>query len=67
MSTNTNSRQAGEWYLSCSDEFTPTSTPKTTDVVGVDLGIKILATLSDGKVFEVVPFPLVGRARGYHP
>ncbi|OZH54406.1 transposase [Hydrocoleum sp. CS-953] len=48
------SRQAGEWYLSCSYEFTGTSTDKTTEVVGVDLGINTLATLSDGKVFESV-------------
>ncbi len=48
------SRLAGDWYLSCSWEFTPTPTPKTTEVVGVDLGIKTLATLSDGKVFESV-------------
>ncbi|MGD1807116.1 RNA-guided endonuclease InsQ/TnpB family protein [Dapis sp. BLCC M126] len=48
------SRQAGEWYLSCSYEFTPTPTPKKTDVIGVDLGVKTLATLSDGKVFESV-------------
>ncbi|NES67407.1 MAG: IS200/IS605 family element transposase accessory protein TnpB, partial [Okeania sp. SIO2D1] len=48
------SRQASDWYLSLSYEFTPTSTPKTIDVVGVDLGLKTLATLSDGKVFESV-------------
>ncbi len=48
------SRQAGDWYLSLGYEFTSTSTPKTTEVVGVDLGIKTLATLSDGKVFESV-------------
>ncbi len=48
------SRQSGDWYLSCSYEFTPTSTPKTTEVVGVDLGVKTLATLSDAKVFESV-------------
>ncbi|MDY7007443.1 MAG: RNA-guided endonuclease TnpB family protein [Cyanobacteriota bacterium] len=46
------SRQAGDWYLSCSYEFTPASTPKTTEVVGVDLGVKTLATLSTGVVFE---------------
>ncbi|NES78206.1 MULTISPECIES: RNA-guided endonuclease TnpB family protein [unclassified Okeania] len=45
------SKQAGSWYLSCSYEFTPTSTPKTTEVVGVDLGVKTLATLSTGVVF----------------
>nr|WP_237397028.1 transposase [Okeania sp. KiyG1] len=48
------SRQAGDWYLSLAFEFTPTPTPKTTNVVGVDLGVKTLATLSDGKVFESV-------------
>ncbi|WP_202224720.1 RNA-guided endonuclease TnpB family protein [Okeania sp. KiyG1] len=48
------SRQAGDWYLSLSHEFSATPTPKTTDVVGVDLGVKTLATLSDGKVFESV-------------
>ncbi|NES90840.1 RNA-guided endonuclease InsQ/TnpB family protein [Okeania sp. SIO2B9] len=46
------SRQAGDWYLSCSYEFTPTPTPKKTEVVGVDLGVKTLATLSTGEVFE---------------
>ncbi|NET45952.1 transposase [Okeania sp. SIO2B3] len=48
------SKQAGDWYLSFAYEFTPDPTPKTTEVVGVDLGIKTLATLSDGKVFESV-------------
>ena len=48
------SRQAGDWYLSLSYEFTPSPTPTTTEVVGVDLGVKTLATLSDGKVFESV-------------
>nr|WP_293138941.1 transposase [Okeania sp. SIO3I5] len=48
------SRQAGDWYLSCSYEFNVITTPKKTDVVGVDLGVKTLATLSDGKVFESV-------------
>ncbi|NEP41729.1 MAG: IS200/IS605 family element transposase accessory protein TnpB, partial [Okeania sp. SIO2H7] len=45
------SRQAGDWYLSCSYEFTPNPTEKTTEVVGVDLGVKTLATLSTGVVF----------------
>ncbi len=48
------SRQAGDWYISCSYEIHPHTTPKTTDVIGVDLGVKTLATLSDGKVFESV-------------
>ncbi len=41
----------GDWYLSCSYEFTPKSTPKKTEVVGVDLGVKTLASLSTGEVF----------------
>ncbi len=45
------SRQAGDWYLSCSYEFTQDPTEKTTEVVGVDLGVKTLATLSTGVVF----------------
>ncbi len=48
------SRQADLWYLSCSYEFHPHTTPKTSDVIGVDLGVKTLATLSDGKIFESV-------------
>ncbi|RQH19878.1 hypothetical protein D4Z78_12815 [Okeania hirsuta] len=48
------SKQAGDWYLSFAYEFTQYLTPKTTEVVGLDLGIKTLATLSDGKVFESV-------------
>ena len=48
------SRQGGDWYISLSSEFTPTSTEKTTEVVGVDLGIKTLATLSTGEVFQSV-------------
>ncbi len=46
------SRQAGDWYLSCSFEFQAITTPKKTDVIGVDLGVKTLATLSDGQVFK---------------
>ncbi|MDJ0519329.1 MAG: transposase [Trichodesmium sp. MO_231.B1] len=45
------SRQAGNWYLSYSYEFTQYPTEKTTEVVGVDLGVKTLATLSTGVVF----------------
>ncbi|NET42128.1 MAG: transposase [Okeania sp. SIO2B3] len=48
------SRQAGDWYLSCSYEWNGTTTPKKTDVIGVDLGVKTLVILSDGKVFESV-------------
>ncbi|NET15101.1 MAG: IS200/IS605 family element transposase accessory protein TnpB [Okeania sp. SIO1H6] len=45
------SRQAGDWYLSCSYEFEPIFTEKSIDVVGVDLGVKTLATLSTGETF----------------
>ncbi len=48
------SRQAGDWYLSCSYECNAITTPKKTDVIGVDLGVKTLATLSDGQVFDSV-------------
>jgi len=46
------SRQAGDWYLSFGIEV-PSSppTPKTVDVVGVDLGVNALATLSTGESF----------------
>lgn len=46
------SRQAGDWYLSFHVEV-PNSEPppKSVDVVGVDLGISALATLSSGVVF----------------
>jgi putative transposase len=46
------SRQAGDWYLSFHIEIPKNQpTPKTVDVVGVDLGINALATLSTGVVF----------------
>ena len=46
------SRQADSWYLSFKVETEERNTPKTVDVVGVDLGIKTLAYLSTGIVFE---------------
>jgi putative transposase len=42
---------AGQWYVSLSYEIQPTLTPKSRDYVGVDLGVKALATLSSGIVF----------------
>jgi len=46
------SRQAGDWYLSFGIEV-PSSPPthKTVNVVGVDLGVNALATLSTGETF----------------
>lgn len=46
------SRTADRWFISWKIEVEPIDTPKSFDVVGVDLGIKALATLSTGEVFE---------------
>ena len=45
-------RQGDSWYISFKLEVEPNHTPKTVDVVGVDLGVKILAYLSTGIVFS---------------
>jgi putative transposase len=45
------SREADGWYLSFHIEFEPKETPKNREIVGVDLGINSLATLSSGIVF----------------
>jgi putative transposase len=45
------SREADGWYLSFHREFEPEVTDKNREVVGVDLGINSLATLSSGIVF----------------
>jgi len=39
------SRVANEWFVSFKTEYTPTTTPKKFKSVGVDLGVKTLATL----------------------
>ncbi len=45
--------QAGRWYISiCVHEEQAEPTQATGDVIGIDLGIKTLATLSDGRIFE---------------
>ena len=46
------SRTADRWFVSWKVEIEPTNEPKNVAVVGVDLGIKALATLSTGEVFE---------------
>ena len=46
------SRTADRWFVSWKIEIQSTNTVKSVDVVGVDLGIKLLATLSTGKVFD---------------
>ena len=46
------SRDLDRWYVSVLVETSVSELPKTSKIVGVDLGIKTLATLSDGSVFE---------------
>ncbi|MFP4254673.1 MAG: RNA-guided endonuclease InsQ/TnpB family protein, partial [Halothece sp.] len=50
--TITVSRTADRWFVSFKIEAEIDKTPKTHEVVGVDLGVKALATLSTGEVFE---------------
>ena len=45
------SRKAGDWYISFSYEINQQITTKKYPYVGVDLGIKTLATLSTGVIF----------------
>jgi putative transposase len=46
------SRHADRWFISFKIEVGPVVTPKPIECVGVDLGVKSLATLSTGEVFE---------------
>ena len=46
------SRDVDRWYVSILVETTVGDLPKTGKIVGVDLGIKAMATLSDGTVIE---------------
>lgn len=46
------SRKADEWFVAFRMEHTPQITQKKFDVVGVDLGVKTLATLSNGEIYE---------------
>ncbi|WP_445214825.1 RNA-guided endonuclease InsQ/TnpB family protein [Brasilonema sp. UFV-L1] len=48
------SRQADRWFISFKIDVPVEQTPKVYDIVGVDLGIKTLATLSTGVVFDGV-------------
>lgn len=48
------SRTANEWFVSLKVPYEPKITNKTRGIVGVDLGIKTLATLSDGVVFDSI-------------
>jgi putative transposase len=46
------SRTADSWFVSWKIETEVTNTDKSVLVVGVDLGVKVLATLSTGEVFD---------------
>ena len=48
------SRTANEWFVSFKVPYEPKITNKTRSIVGVDLGIKTLATLSDGVIFDSI-------------
>lgn len=50
--TITVSRQADRWFISFRMEIEPTTTPKSVDFVGIDLGINHLAITSSGQVFD---------------
>jgi len=46
------SRKVGKWFVSCLVESDIKTLPLTDKKVGIDLGIKTLATCSDGTTFE---------------
>lgn len=48
------SRKADDWFVSWKIEYIPMTTVKCFGRIGVDLGVKTLATLSDGKVFPSI-------------
>lgn len=57
------SRKASDWYVSFKVEFTPMLTEKGFGRVGVDVGVKTLATLSDGKTFPSLKPYRINKAR----
>ena len=48
------SKTTNQWFIAFKIPFEPQITNKINGAVGVDLGIKTLAVLSDGKVFDAV-------------
>lgn len=48
------SRKAGEWYVAFKVEVEQVITDKKFGRVGVDVGIKVLATLSDGTIYPAL-------------
>ncbi|MBV9386436.1 MAG: transposase [Chroococcidiopsidaceae cyanobacterium CP_BM_ER_R8_30] len=56
------SYRAGDWYLGFAYEQERTVPQKKQDIVGIDLGVKSLATLSNGEVFvNLHPYRLTER------
>jgi len=45
-------KRANDWFITFKIEYEPKYTEKKCEYVGVDLGIKTLATLSTGEIFE---------------
>jgi len=45
-------KRAGKWFVSIAVETVDVSESQASEAVGIDLGVKTLATLSDGTVFE---------------
>ena len=52
LTSATVKKRAGRWFVSIAVETADVSKRHASGAVGVDLGIKTLATLSDGTVFE---------------
>lgn len=48
------SKTANQWFVSFKIPFESNMCNKTNTIIGIDLGIKTLAVLSDGKTFEAV-------------
>lgn len=48
------SRKSNQWFIGFKQEFEPVHTVKTEGIVGVDLGIKTLATCSNGVTFPSI-------------
>lgn len=63
LKSATISRKADNWFVSFKVEFEPVQTEKGFGRVGVDLGIKTLATLSEGKVFPALKPYRINKAK----
>jgi len=52
IKTVTLKREAGRWYVCFSVECDPSPWPESTETVGLDVGLEVFATLSDGTRIE---------------